>query len=101
MKWEKGRQNSGYFKKKLIEFIFFDAYLLKFPTGTFVPEHTDPIKDKKHYRLNILLKGEDTFQSEKIIFRMANISFFRSDISKHRLDKVSKDTYILSVGFAI
>ena len=101
MKWEKGRQNSGYFKKKLMEWKFIDLYLLKFPAGASVPTHKDPVKNKTHIRFNVLLKGDNTFKCEKYIFKFWRFVLFRSDKYKHSLGKVDRDTYLLSLGIAI
>jgi hypothetical protein len=101
MKWEEGRLGSGYFKKKLAEWKFFDMYLLKFPKGISVPEHRDKVPNKRHYRLNILLKGTDTFKSENVIFKLGRIVLFRPDLSKHSLDQVPDNVYLFSLGIAI
>lgn len=98
-KWEEGRQGSGYFKMKLLEWKFFDLYLLKFPTGTKVPPHTDKVKLKKHYRFNWLLKGKDTFLCPKTLWRKWRFVFFRPDRVLHALNTVQEDTYILSLGW--
>ncbi|MBT8102500.1 MAG: 2OG-Fe(II) oxygenase, partial [Gammaproteobacteria bacterium] len=57
LRWRSGRQASGYEKMLLLMNPFlvpFDFYLLRFREGAEVPEHTDPVTDKKHYRLNIV-----------------------------------------------
>lgn len=108
-KWISGRQTSGYFKMLLATSNFpipFDLYFLKFPEGSFIKEHIDPVKSGyKHFRLNIILKkskigGE--FISEKHIFESSRIKFFRPDIYKHSVTKIEKgNRYVLSFGFLI
>lgn len=107
--WIDGRQGSGYSKLKLFEMfkVFpMDIYLLKFPHGSFIPEHTDCVKaGYKHYRLNIILKksvsgGE--FLSESHIFNFERFKFFRPDISKHSVTQVlGGNRIVLSVGFLL
>ena len=62
--WEEGRVGTGYRKLTLFRghrFLPFDCYLIDYPIGSSVPTHTDPIPGKRHFRLNILLMGEDVY----------------------------------------
>jgi hypothetical protein len=46
LRWQKGRQNSGYDKLLLAAVPFpipFDCYLLRFPEGSQIPPHRDPV----------------------------------------------------------
>jgi hypothetical protein len=107
--WVEGRQGSGYSKIRFLEIIKplpMDIYLLKFPEGSSIPEHIDPVQTGyKHYRLNIILKksisgGE--FVSESHIFNFKRIKFFRADISKHSVTKViGGNRIVLSIGFLL
>ena len=106
--WDSGRLHSGYLKFKIVESsIFkFDIYLIKFPEGSFIPEHTDPaINGYRHYRCNIILKkskfgGE--FLSEHSIINWNRLKFFRPDISKHSVTKVvGGSRIVLSIGFLL
>lgn len=109
LKWEIGRQVSGYSKMLILTGKFpipFDFYLLKFPEGSFIKEHVDPVEfGYKHYRFNIILKksklgGE--FISETHIFETDRVKFFRPDIYKHSVSQIKKGTRIvLSLGFLI
>jgi len=59
LRWEKGRQNTGYDKLLLAVNPFlipFDCYLLRFPDGTAIPPHRDAVTAGRHYRLNIIVK---------------------------------------------
>jgi hypothetical protein len=39
----------------------FDCYLLRFPEGTQIPPHRDPIPSGRHYRLNIIVRRSPAF----------------------------------------
>ncbi|KPV94738.1 hypothetical protein AN214_03246 [Pseudoalteromonas sp. P1-9] len=105
-RWQRGRQNSGYDKMLLCGAVWpikFDVYLLKFPTGSEIPAHTDKVASGKHYRLNIVLKkaqqgGE--FICASPIYDSERIKVFRPDACEHRVSKVIKgNRYILSIGW--
>lgn len=108
-KWIEGRQGSGYSKLPLLTGMFplpFDFYLLKFPEGTEIPEHTDKVDvGFRHYRFNIILKkspegGE--FISEKNIIDLPRVKFFRPDLYNHSVTKVKGGTrWVLSFGFLL
>ena len=104
MKWQKERQNSLYYKFPLVTLPSFDMYLLKIPQGSSVPTHTDPIKNKKHYRLNIdIIKPKigGTFIG-KTIFKLPRITLIRPDIHQHSVTEIfSGYSLILSIGIAI
>src|SRR5690606_21702582 len=52
-RWQDGRQHSGYQKMLLAGFpSLFDLYLLKYPPGSYVPRHHDPLTGSLHYRFN-------------------------------------------------
>ena len=58
-RWQAGRQKSGYDKMLLITGrwpILFDSYLIRYPVGSEILAHTDPVLDKQHYRFNIIIK---------------------------------------------
>lgn len=100
MKWEQGRQGTGY-RKLLIasNHKTWDCYLLDYPTGTHIPTHTDKISSGKHYRLNIILHGSGKFNG-KTIFSLGNrIHFFRPDIIEHSVDNIKSRRIVLSIGF--
>lgn len=108
LKWIKGRQGTGYMKMLIITSSWplkFDAYLLKFPEGTEIPPHKDPVNNFKHFRLNIIIKkakqgGE--FVCKKPIFSSSRIKLFRPDKSEHSVKKVKEGTrLLLSIGWAL
>lgn len=109
-KWELGRQNTGYYKKLLllIERIPLDVYLLFYPPQSYVPPHRDRVDhapNKKHYRLNIILKDAaegGKFFCENTILNLRRIKFFRSDINLHSVSPITEGTrYVLSIGFLL
>lgn len=109
LKWTPGRQNGSYFKKLVYQFkcfgFGFDCYLLKYPTGSFIQRHIDPVDKMDHYRLNIIVKLAEkggVFTSDKSVFRLgARFVLFRPDQTKHAVSLVEYGTrYVISFGFA-
>lgn len=108
LKWEKGRQKSGYEKLKIFEskFLKFDCYLLKFKTGAFIDKHTDPVQGHKHYRFNLNLNagyvGGNPIVYGKCILKNRFFYLFRPDIVLHEVSKVEKGVrYTLSIGWLV
>lgn len=119
MKWEYGRQNTGYLKHLIYQSLWpipWDVYILKYPENSNVIGHTDPVvKGKRYYRLNVILKKSVTggifWKSRKSIKQpmliganlyKGRINFFRPDIERHGVTVVCKGTrYVLSLGFLL
>lgn len=106
--WVKGRQQTGYEKMLLLQGtwpLLFDSYLIRYHPGEGIPTHTDPVSDKRHYRLNIVLKNAKkggNFVCENAFINTARIKFFRPDVSPHSVVAVEEGTrYILSIGWAL
>jgi hypothetical protein len=108
LRWDHGRQGTGYDKMLLATGrwpLGFDCYLLRYPTGSAIPPHTDPVSDKRHYRLNIVVKqarsgGE--FICKNPIFQTRRIKLFRPDISEHAVEAVTQGSrYVLSLGWVL
>ncbi len=107
-RWQKGRQqNCEYYKLPLWYFkvwVFgFDSYVLKYKANTVLPTHKDPVKNGKHWRINIGY-GVANFVCEnykhgffKRIGKLT-INIFRPDLYEHSL-YVFEDTIKLSMGF--
>jgi hypothetical protein len=109
--WERGRQNSGYYKMLLAYCKFpayirkyvwgWDLYLLWYPEGSEIPEHVDTIEGYCHYRINLVLKkclsgGE--FQAQSTILSYSRLKIFRSD-QPHSVTKINQGTRcLLSFG---
>lgn len=104
MKWERGRQGTGYDKLCLVtsRLLALDLYLLRFPAGSSVPEHRDTVKSGEHYRLNLILKNArqgGVFQG-KALWRTKRIILFRPDIELHAVSPIEAGTrWVLSFGF--
>lgn len=97
MKWEDGRQNANYKKLRLFQFKHMDCYLIKYLPGCKLPVHTDVVEGYRHYRINILLKGEDCFQG-KTIFKLWRFMLFRPDIEPHGTGLITSERLLLSIG---
>lgn len=108
--WEPGRQGTGYEKLKLVNrwkyFSRFkwDLYLLRYPVGSGIPKHRDPVPDHKHYRLNIYLWNAQAGGNPEHAFTIMNNRFFtlfRPDQALHSVSEVTKGTrYVLSFGLS-
>ena len=105
-RWVKGRQQTGYDKLLIATGKYplpFDAYLLRYREGTYIPPHQDPVDNARHYRLNVILKNSamgGEFICNKVIWSTSRIKLFRSDISIHSVSRVDKGTrYVLRIGW--
>lgn len=109
-KWEEGRQGTGYEKLQLLNrWKYFsprkwDLYLLRYRVGAGIPEHTDPLPQHKHYRLNIYLwnaKEGGKPHHDGFIIHNRFFTLFRPDLYKHSVSTVTKGVrYVLSFGFS-
>lgn len=114
MKWEPGRQGTGYEKLKIWSFWRTDCYLLRYRVGASIPQHIDPVEGRSHWRVNIRFPGAEG--GELRFVRWINrpqgfmgfqalygtFFLFRSDILPHYVTKVKSGTrYVLSFGVAI
>ncbi len=106
LRWRSGRQDSGYEKMLLLAnpFLFpFDCYLLRFKVGSGIPEHSDPVDGKRHYRLNIVLRQASEgghFVCDEPIYESDRIKLFRPDQSRHSVTTVRRGVrYVLSIGW--
>lgn len=110
MRWVKGRQGTGYEKLKLFQFLNMDCYILRYKVGDSIPWHTDPVPNRKHYRLNIELKKAESggklwmIPDNNMVHKhiKERIILFRSDIVPHMVTKIKKGTrYVLTFGIAL
>ena len=108
LKWQSGRQSSGYEKLLLLTNPFiipFDCYLLRFREGAAIAEHTDPVDGKKHYRVNVILRAAiegGEFICNNTIINWSRLKLFRPDLAPHAVTPVSKGTrYVLSIGWVL
>ena len=108
LRWQKGRQNTGYDKLLIAINPFvvpFDCYLLRFPEGSEIPPHRDPIKSGRHYRLNVIIKRSPSGRRVHLRqshLQSARVNVFRSDVSMHSVSRVVGGTrYVLSIGWVL
>lgn len=83
----------------------FDCYLLRYQQGSGIQEHTDPVKRKRHFRLNIVLSKADVggeFHCESAIYASSRIKLFRPDQAPHSVSPVERGVrYVLSIGWVV
>jgi len=101
MKWKPGRINEDcrYDNLCLVsnKRFKFDIYLIRYQFGYYMPTHRDEVKKGKHYRLNILLWGEDNFHGF-VIWKWWRFNLFRAD-EQHGVFLLLKKRMILSIGW--
>jgi hypothetical protein len=105
IKWQSGRQGTGYEKLKLLCFEpYVDAWLLRYRPDAHIPPHRDPVDGRKHYRLNIVLSKAvgGKFHTQEYIFNLwERVILFRPDENTHYVSKIVSGTrYVLSIGVA-
>ncbi|QBB69147.1 2OG-Fe(II) oxygenase [Pseudolysobacter antarcticus] len=105
-RWQAGRQNNGYEKMLLFTARWplpFDSYLIRYPDGSEIHPHTDPVQLGRHFRLNIVLKPPKSggeFVCANPIFASKRIKFFRPDLCEHSVTRVKGGTrYVFSLGW--
>lgn len=100
-RWRPGRRNSGYSKMLLAGGRTWDCWLLRYPVGSEVPLHHDPIPGRRHYRLNITLLGraDDVELLGTAIARGHRWMLFRPDIVSHRLPTLARPRLDISIGW--
>ena len=105
-RWQRGRQDTGYDKMLLFTARWplpFDSYLIRYPEGSEIPQHTDPVQSGRHYRLNVILKSPrfgGEFVCADPIFATRRIKLFRPDACAHSVTRVvGGSRYVLSVGW--
>lgn len=107
-RWQRGRQGTGYDKMLLLTArwpVPFDAYLIRYPDGSEIPPHTDPVGAGRHYRLNIILKSPASggeFVCADPLLATKRIKLFRPDASTHGVTRVvGGSRYVFSVGWVL
>ncbi len=105
-RWQRGRQGTDYDKMLLVTVPWpfaFDSYLIRYPEGSFIPPHTDPVSGRKHYRLNIIIKKSTAggeFVCSNPILSSKRIKLFRPDLCEHSVTPVQGSSrYVLSLGW--
>ena len=105
-RWRRGRLGTVYDKMLLATApwpIAFDCYLIRYPEGSEIPAHIDPVARRRHFRLNIVVKASRSggqFVCRDPIFATRRIKFFRPDLSEHAVPRVEGGSrYVLSLGW--
>ena len=108
LRWQKGRQYSGYDKMLLLQNhlgLKCDAYFLRFPVGSMIPSHQDPVQQGRYFRLNIIIKKSKAggeFICEQNIINLSRIKLFRPDLYRYEVTEVQgSPRYVLSIGCVI
>jgi len=102
MKWEQGRQQTGYLKKLLLQGSWWDLWLLKYPPLSSIRPHIDPVTRRRHFRLNFCFWGEQTFWSANPpILNLGRLVIFRPDIDIHGVRISFRSRYVLSLGWTL
>ena len=110
MKWTEGRQKSGYQKMLLAglpKIIPFDLWLLKYPEGSEIDWHDDPVEDgQSHFRLNIELsrpeEGGEFKSALPPLLSIGRATLFRPDENWHRVTQIKRGSrLVLSLGVAL
>lgn len=81
----------------------FDSYLMRYPEGSEIPPHTDPVTAGKHYRLNIILKSSRAggeFVCATPLFATKRIKLFSPDACEHSVTRIEGGSrYVLLAGW--
>lgn len=108
LRWQRGRQGTGYDKMLLLTAPWplpFDAYLIRYPEGSEIPPHTDPVTSGRHYRLNVILvspRSGGEFVCANPLFATRRIKLFRPDACEHCVTRVvGGSRYVLSFGWVL
>jgi hypothetical protein len=107
-RWQRGRQGTGYDKMLPATARWplpFDSYLIRYPEGSAIPPHTDPVQSGRHYRLNVVLKSSKSggeFVCATPIFATKRIKLFRPDACEHSVTQVvGGSRYVFSLGWVL
>jgi hypothetical protein len=108
LRWQRGRQGTGYDKMLLFTArwpLRFDSYLIRYPEGSEIAPHRDPVQEGRHYRLNLILKSPRAggeFVCDAPLFASRRIKLFRPDACSHSVTRVAGGSrYVLSLGWVL
>jgi hypothetical protein len=100
LRWQPGRQGTGYRKLLLGQGARWDLYVLDYPPGTAIPTHVDPVPGCRHWRANLVLWGERAFEGRASL-RAGPLVVFRPDVTPHSVATVRRRRVVLSFGVAL
>lgn len=102
--WIDGRQGSGYKIMYLWNWKF-DLVLIRYPEGSFIRWHTDPVPAPlKHHRINFTVRqaegGRFYCKDMPTHLKFKRIVRFRPDIQMHKVSRVTKgERWVISLGW--
>lgn len=102
LRWSPGRQGTGYRKLPIARGKTWDVYVIDYPAGSSVPTHRDPVEGKRHYRLNVVVRGSlDAFYiaGDGCAWRRGRITLFRPDTVFHGVWPVRSRRIVISIGW--
>lgn len=82
----------------------FDVVGIKYPQGSELPMHKDPVDGFKTIRFNFILNSArgGEFICDNVIFRSRYLNIFRPDVNMHGVSTVFEGTrYMFSLGVGI
>lgn len=103
-RWTDGRQGSGYKILYLWNFIF-DFVIIRYPVGSYINPHTDPVDKGRHHRINVQLKspkegGEFSCDIKHVVVKFPRFVWFRPDIGVHSVTEVKgSERWMFSIGW--
>lgn len=106
MKWQQGRQGTGYEKLLLFQSrrLMCDVWLLRSSPGVAIPEHVDSVPGYRHYRANVILRPAlvgGRFLADDWIVNWSRLKIFRSD-KPHSVSAIDAGTrLVLSFGLCL
>ena len=107
-RWQRGRQGTGYDKMLLLTAPWplpLVSYLIRYPEGSEIPPHTDPVASGRHYRINVILKSPrdgGEFVCARPLFETRRIKLFRPDACEHSVTRVvGGSRYVFSIGWVL
>jgi hypothetical protein len=99
-RWQPGRQGTGYRKLLLASGRRWDLYVLDYPPGTSIPTHVDPVPNRRHWRANLVMWGDQSFEGDAVL-RFGRLVVFRPDVMPHSVATVTRRRIVLSFGVAL
>lgn len=100
LRWQPGRQGTGYRKLAVAQGRHWDLYILDYPPGTAIPTHTDPVPGRDHWRANVVVWGERSFEGDAVL-RLGPLVVFRPDVMPHSVARVTRRRVVVSFGVAV
>lgn len=106
LRWEEGRQRTGYRKMLLGLGRSWDAYILHYPAKVGIPMHVDRVRGKRHFRLNVVLAGDRkafvcSSSDPRPLFNRWGVALFRPDLTRHCVLPGKGPRWVLSLGCAL